>query len=415
MHVAMLPSPADRAAPPRRATALLTAALLASVGTAHEQPPQVAARGVTSFRTLSRVRFASEPESHHTLEAHYIGSERARLLLEHTEDGRRNRVLNYRFGDDCYVVPLAEDVATSAEAEVGSVQLEGEERTAFVRGLEIRRALLSWPAGFSWRKSGAGHETHLGPLGRLEVRVGDDDLPLEVTAYDAAGQEQESLREVAWRTLAGRPWPTRFELTFQGRPIWTEEVLEARGGIRFVDLFFVPRDRRAKRAPFRERTAGLEHVDRPDAWERRLPLESARDDWDAAWSEATVAARRAHEALRAKGCDHAPVASIALDESGRAQAIALHLRADVALPDDRETSAAWTRSTGGPGIRLGAASLAEAAGEGLRRARAALPEGMRVEGSRASLVGDPEAPLAVLVLTLAPVGDEPGDDGPGGD
>ncbi len=393
-------TPRDRGTRRRAAIFAVACAALAAPGRAQEAAPRTAG---PSFRTLSRVTYAESPGEHHTLEAHFVGADRARLLLRFVEGRASNRVVNYRLGERLYVLRPAPDAATGADAQPSSVAPEGADRDALLRSLELRRALFAWPADLAWRSGDGGDAdgaelvAPLGSAGSLVAHLGEGGLPRRIAALDPEGAVHEACVDVAWTERGGRHWPARFGLTWAGRPVWDEEVVETVSGVSFVDLFFLPRDRREERAPFREGAAGLEHTDRLASWRKQVDLR-ARDDWEAAWREAAALARSEHAALRERGLDRAPVPSLVLGAGGQPEAVRLELPLEAAPPPDPERPGAWTRSEGGPAIRVGAPGLGAAAGQ-LRRVLGAVPEGARVADAVVRRLR-PAGDLALLVVGL---------------
>jgi hypothetical protein len=195
--------------------------------------PRRAVRGLEGFRSRSRVVFAGRPEDPHELIVACVFPGRALWRLRREEARAGERRLQYWCGERVFLIPEAEGVST---------ELEGEETARARLRMELRRALMLWPAEHSWSGGGAGSRTTLGGLGGLEASHFDPKgRPGSLAALLPDGLELERLEAIRWREES--PWPAAWELVANGRLLWREEVLEVQTDVGYLDAYFIPPDR----------------------------------------------------------------------------------------------------------------------------------------------------------------------------
>lgn len=329
---------------------------------------------VVGFESRSRVTFAGHPEAPHELRVVYGGTDRARWELSAGDAG--NRRLRHRRGDE-----LWETGAGSGE----SAAVEGAEAPAFLRSIELRRAVLDWPQGFAWRGEGEVRRADLGPAGSLVARLPEGGgLPERVAALDADGREVETIDALRWTEPAAlaeetgdRPRPTSFTLRVGGRAVWSEEVVTPPVGARYLDLFFVPPDRRAPEARQGRTTVEIVHVDLAGALERAVDLPADLD---------LAAALEQHERLvaaDASGLELEPTATFELDDAGRPA------RALLRAPAREPVPPGWVARPPSPALALMTLDVGRVPGA-LARVLGAVPAGARRAAPRVQ-VGAPAA------------------------
>lgn len=295
-----------------------------------ELPPRQPVAGRHGFLALSRVRYAARTDLPHLLEVLYQfpGRARWRMSAEASEGGR---LVEYRAGQQGFrILP----------AGAGSLAVEGADLYALVGRMELRRAAFFWPDGLAWEpaESAAPDEERrraelrdeLDPerlWGVIEARLPRAPAgarPRELVLLDPAGREGEKLVVHSWLEADGRSWPARLDFVSGGRTVWTEEVLEVTGNAYFLDLAFVPPDRRTPLSA--GVPAGHElyrAVDLVPHVGRRHALEP-RTTWSDALGEALGHARDAQQDL---GSSVDPAATFELDAEGRPVACWVRLAA----------------------------------------------------------------------------------------
>lgn len=199
--------------------------------------PRAPVAGIAGFDSLSKVRFVSSPEIVRDLKVTCSFPERMRWMMSAQVEGLLTRELQYQYGDAVYRVPTG-----TGRSEV----CEGEARTAVLRQLQLRFALMLYPDGFEWKGDGNDRTTELGPLGSLRARVSIDagGQPGAIDCIDAAGRAIEGYREVTWRKSASRNWPATLEYWRGEERVWSETVETVDTSALFVDSFFLPPDLR---------------------------------------------------------------------------------------------------------------------------------------------------------------------------
>lgn len=252
---------------------MVTASALILALAASEIPIAAHAETPSVFRITSTVTYASNPERPHALDAIYSAATRACLWVG-IEDarGRRGTTI-YRNGD-----ALSEwDPKTSKSRE-----LQAEERSAWMRSLELRRAAFRWPDGFVWATTDGDRRAQMPGLGTLQAHFAQpaDPRPQEIAAIDPTGAVVEKIKLVAWREIDGRSWPARLELWQADALVWTETVDAIDATSRWIDSAFLPPDRReGSSAP--ASPSAIQERDLPAYCGRRFPLDVG-NDWNAA-------------------------------------------------------------------------------------------------------------------------------------
>lgn len=341
--------------------AVLTA--LACADGDEPESPRVA--GLAGFTAISEVVFTGRPDLHR-FEATYLFPDRCRLALSVGPPGQAVRFSEYRRGDDLYRVPAG---ATASE------RCAGADRDAVLRRMELRRATMLWPDGFDWTVDETGARAPIrgvgeDPAGAVAATGGSAERPARFTALDAEGAEQESLVVVAWSERAGRTWPHELRVEVGGAVVWTEtmELVDTRR--QYLDLFFLPVDRREPAAVGVEAGSGVAHQEElPLLRVRRLPLPDGTS-WEAAEA---LAAGHLREEGRRLGEDFAldPVARFEIDSGGAPVVLLL------ALAADSRTAEGYEPLAGRTGLSLVLDGVDRLGRSSVRELLAAVPEGAR--------------------------------------
>ncbi len=239
--------------------------------------------GLRGFESVSSLVYDEAAHAPHRLIATYVFPDRARWFLSTGDDKVLERQMRYRSGERVFSIDGRSTV---------SYELEGEERTATLRQLELRRATMLWPDGFDWKISGAEARADAGALGtivaQLEPQSGSDkDRPLSVqpvrtALLDRLGTAHESFRNITWREIRGRRWPATSELWLGDKRVWSERYDSVDTAIRFVDSYFLPPDRRES-PPAQPKSSRVQHLDLPATVSLRVALQAS--DWEAALAE----------------------------------------------------------------------------------------------------------------------------------
>jgi hypothetical protein len=305
--------------------------------------PRVGIEGIAGFMATSEVVFAGAPDQPHRLEFVYLFPDRARWLLA-AEDAAA-RVLYYRFGERSWRV----DAAGKA-----SVEVEEDELDTTLLQMELRRAVLHFPAGLAWeeREDGsrrapvrARSKAKARPIGHLEARLDGEGALASISVHDGGGELVESLTVTAWRTTRGRAWPGELVLANQDGVVWHETLGEVETRVHLVDDFFRPADRRRLRGTHVVDGRVVRALDLPAVTYRRYPLEEGAE-----WS-AALAASRAHIAAAGRelvgtnlGLD--PVPAFELDDEARPVACLVRLQTAAPPPEG------WSRRSDRPGLGM---------------------------------------------------------------
>jgi len=317
-----------------------------SDGEADDPPPREAVAGLDGFEVVSRVVYASQPDHPENLRATYAFPDRARWTRYREGGNPANRMVEYRLGERAWRLP---------PMQITSSELAGGERDALLRQMELRRAVLFWPDGFSWESGdpdggdgGAPAVTTLGTLGKLEAELaprGEEkgergnrrSAPLWVRAVDGEGREVERLLVHGWREAAGRRVPARLELVAGGRTIWRETVQRFTPSYH-ADLAFLPPDRRVADG------AGVRSLDLVPMTILRVPVSEGEASWDERLREARALMERTATELPAElALD--PHVTFALANDGSPKACLLRLARPPAQPPE-----GWVELPPRPGL-----------------------------------------------------------------
>jgi hypothetical protein len=361
---------------PRTLFALAAAAIpfagrLPSDGSQDREPSVAVGVGLSA---VSRIVYDDEPDAPHRLEVVYVRPDRARWRIDRIGGKPLERLVEYRLG---------ERVLQLAPQGLASREIPASERDAVLLRMELRRAVLEWPAGFAWgpeRESARGSDgarSREAPvprvdgsetrIGRLEAQLDDEGLPTRVRALTAADVEQEALAIDAWSasTGPGRRHPLRMRLLVDEREVWSETIESLQEPVRYLDLFFLPPDRRAPRGGTPPGGSPIRSLDLVGITFRLHALEPGTE-WDAAQERARAWIDAATEELAGAGIavDRTPTFEI----SARGEP----LRCVVRLAERRESPPeGWTSLGDRPGLLTllpDLAALTPAAVEALVRA-----------------------------------------------
>jgi len=291
---------------------MLAALLLALAQEAppHEPPapgPRRALAGLAGLHLVARQDFAPGANR---LTATYVFPDRARWSLEPYEGPVLKRELVFRHGEVVHRLTSGTSSVCLAEADRDHVLLQ----------MELRRAALLFPDGFTWRAQADGTEladVHADAcclrraLGTLRARHDGERLTLEVR--DRADELKESLTITAWQELEGRRFPRELDVRgVNGDFHETIESLTTR--VHYLDLAFLPGDRRrvGTGTTLETRVVALDLV--PMTYlERPLPAGLA---WEAALARARELAAEVTPTLAA-GLALDPVPTFELDSEAR--------------------------------------------------------------------------------------------------
>ena len=220
----------------RRAAGLvLVLALVAACGDGQPGPPPgpaLAAPAGRSAHVTTELVYEAAPDAPHRLVTTYQGTDRSRWSLKRLADADGDRRIEYRAGDRAFLLP--QDTQTSTE-------YAGVERDRVLRRMELRRvALLGELDPPAWDAAGT-LELSAG-LGRIR-RVEGAEGALELTAEDAEGRPEETLRLTAFADLGPGRRPAALELWFGGTRVWRETVTDFQLESWFKERYFWPPDR----------------------------------------------------------------------------------------------------------------------------------------------------------------------------
>lgn len=373
-----------------------------TTATPNESPgPRQSIAGMKSIECSSTVVYAKLPGAPHRLQADYAFPDRARWWLGvGTELSTRRRML-FRFGTACYA--LDPDTQFSR-------RLEGPEQQLTCIQLEMRRALLLWPAGFAWQRDGKQASAAIPPLGTLGVVFADAQAktPISLSFTDSNGNPGDEYRAIAWRTEKDKAWPTRFELWHDKVLVWSETVDAIDTGTRFIDSFFVPPDTREKTAARPLEVGAVRPADLPENRSQRVALQP-RTSWDAARAEQArlVTSRKAD--LESHGLKLEGPATFEVSEDLQPTAVVLRL-APCREPLDPALAKDWPLTRERPGISTFVMGLPALTPPHLADLRAAVPRDAQC--GQPYVRFDPAHPdqHVMLLLPLAPRADPAGDD-----
>jgi hypothetical protein len=289
--------------------ALVVTAALQGTGHGSELAPRTGIAGLGGFRSISRLDFGS---SQNRLTAIYVFPDRTRWHFEnYAAQGRSEHQFVYRLGE----------LVTEFGSGQPSRELEEAGRDVVVLQMELRRAAMLWPDGFTWAAlDGSTHTAAVyldsccdaRPLGNLVATLADG-RPRKIEARDLEGRVMETLEVQSWQEHAARTWPRTMTVHgASGRFTETIETLDTR--IHYLDLAFRPPDRRG--SP----TAGWKPGE-------ALPLDliamtyAPRDlasgtSWQAAREQARAWIAAASAELAAQGLEVDPVPTFEVGHDG---------------------------------------------------------------------------------------------------
>jgi hypothetical protein len=308
--------------------AALVLASLAALGATADSPRDPAGLrrvdGLPGYRTLSTVVFPDAPDAPHRFEAVQIFPDRARWTLRREGADEIARRIEYRFGE--HVWRVAELAGTS---EV----LDDVGRRLTLQEMELRRAAITWPAGFAWTGKGARREASVpslstdpkgATLGTLVARVSGG-RPTHIECVDGEAGVVWTIEVLEWFEQANRTWPRRMRLLAAGELVWSETVDRVSTAEFYVDGFFRPPDRRSGSSADNIGGDLLRELDLRAITYRRLPL--AEDTpWpaaEAAWAKHFEAARTE---LKPRGLALDPTPTFEVDGKLRPRSCLLRLR-----------------------------------------------------------------------------------------
>lgn len=214
--------------------------------TAHWPAPgaRTTLAGMAGFQIVSKIDFGT---AQNRLTAAYTFPDRARWHFEPFPDspGAAHQFF-YRSGGE----------VNEFSGGQPSKRMEDEARDTILLQMELRRAVMFWPDGFTWEDGTEGcrrAQVHAdsccrgGWLGDLLARESDDGT-LKIEARNTRQESIESLEVRSWREQGGRSWPSTLVLHAGGSSfVETLESIETR--IYYLEPFFLPPDRRRSPEP----------------------------------------------------------------------------------------------------------------------------------------------------------------------
>ena len=279
--------------------------------------PRKAIAGIRGFESVSTLVFAANPKSPHTLRATYVFPDRVRWWIGVGLDKTLERQMRYRFGTDVNAIdPQASKSHT----------LEGAARDEALAQMEMRRALMLWPAGFEWKSETGSRIASLGALGTLRaaVKAGTDARPERIAWLDAENRVVDEFRDIAWREDGQKAWPTKLELWHAETLVWIETVDTVDVGTRFIDAYFVPSDRREASGGKALEVGNVSPMDLPAHRRRRVAL-TPGTTWDEARAKYASLRAEASAELAAKGLTLDDKATFEVDAALAPTAVLLRL------------------------------------------------------------------------------------------
>lgn len=323
--------------------------------------PRKAIAGIRGFESVSTLVFAARPNSPHTLRATYVFPDRVRWWIGVGEDKTLERQMRYRFGTEFRAID-----PKAAKSHV----LEGDARGETMAQMEMRRALMLWPAGFEWKSEKDASSVSLGALGRL-VTVNDNARPTKLTWFDAQDRIVDEFRAIEWRVEAKKSWPTKFELWHEGNLVWRETIEAVDVDTRFIDSYFVPADRREGAGGQALEIGRVTSMDLPEHRRRRVPLELGTT-WDGAREKYATLCAELRPTLAAQGIALDDKATFEVNAELAPTAVLLRLAASSkALGSEFDKD--WPVWHERPGLVTFVIGLADAKASRLKALRDALP------------------------------------------
>ncbi len=275
------------------------------------------------------MRFEGEAQPSHEYTFIALSDGLARIELRRLEQPFSARRLHYWNGSIGYLVE-----AGRSSSEI----LPPNEVQALRRQIALRRAVYLWPDGLEWKLSEQSARCELGELGSIEVRLKVGRLA-EAVALDAQGAPHERMRVLERFRSRDREWPLAAEVWSGDKLLWREQTSRVDTELHYLELFFVPPDRRLPPPGGSGASAGdgitpagevLRLLDTPPRWIRRVPLAAGTA------SELQARARAAHAlesaAATKQGLALEPFLALALDERGVPSALELRLRREPSAP-----------------------------------------------------------------------------------
>lgn len=358
--------------------------------------PVAGIAGIGGFATVSRVVFLSAPEHPQRLDAVYLFPDRARWAIRRIGGRTTERRAVYRFGEHVY-----------EQAPGGrSREFQGIDRDASLLQMELRRAVTMWPDGFAWtgaEGNGEGgarvrtapvrlrSEDDAPSIGSLEARTEGGRL-LRIDARRADGSLKESLVVDGWRREGERLWPAELRLENGGETVWRETVEEVDTRRFYVDLYFLPPDRRLRGGGLPGEDVASLDLQATTHRVRELP---AGVGWDEALARARRWIEEAASELEPRGLAVDPVPTLELSADATPVRCLVRLAEWVEDPPE-----GWTSRDERPGLGLILRGPGPPDRGTLARLAASLPPGTRGGHAYCRVAGTPQAPLAEVYLPL---------------
>lgn len=358
----------------------------AKVQAAPKLPPRRPIAGIEVLETTSSVVQVAEPGPKRELVVTFAFPGRVRILESTQSDHGVERRFRYRYGDTLYQHDLKDPAST---------ELTGAARTDALAEMELRRAVLLWPDGFEWKADGETRSGSVGEAGSVQAHVGASaKQPDRIAIVAENGAERVSFRSVQWRESGGRVWPASFELWRAGKHVATETIAGTDVTKTYIDLFFMPTDRR-DRATERDAMLGLvREQELPRFCARRVELTQGTS-WPEARREieAVLADWSARVKERALALD--PGWTVELDDAARPKAVLVRL---ATIPDPAPEG--FSTSAVRQARVMFVEGLTDATAARLEELRRAVPASATAQ--HAYLRIRPDGGPVLIVLPLAP-------------
>jgi len=323
--------------------------------------PRTPVAGIAGFDSHSKVRLASSPAIVRDLKVTCSFPERMRWMLSAKVEGLLVRELQYQYGDAVYRIPTGTGRSEACE---------GDARTAILRQMRLRLALMLYPDGFEWRGDGNERTTELGPLGTLRARLPASAAgqPTAIDFIDAGGRAIEGYREVTWRKTAVRNWPTSLEYWRGEERIWTETVEAVDTSASFVDSFFLPPDLR-EGSTTRPVGSGIRTLEIPETCVLRTPT-AAGATWESVLRTLEELKATHRERTEGSGSQFEEIATFEVSDDGKPVSAVLRLsRIPEKLPEG------FVREPGRRGLAVAVEGLDRVDGSRIAELRHELPKG----------------------------------------
>ncbi len=346
--------------------------------------------GLGGFHARSTIVFDNAPERPHVLDATYVFPDRVRLWFGVDARVATTLRMQYRCGSSTFEV---------SESSAKSRELEGAERDASLRAMDLRRAWMMWPDAASWSTSGLERTADLGTHGRLRARFASANhaRPSELAVLGPDGVVELEFKAITWHQVGSRTWPASAEVWHGGTIAWREQLqldtIDTQGV--FLDTYFVPADRRPEAIPPTSSPDAIQLRDLPEYCAKRFEF-AAGIAWDDARKEESRLRREVAAELKSRGLALEGRVTIEMAADGSPRACLIRL---ASVPQDVPPGFAVTPAR--PGVAQLVTSLDQVTQARLESVRAAAPAGSRTAPAYVRFpVGDGPPAQVLIVVPL---------------